>query len=425
MKNYLLLLVALATFSFANAQNADRQWSIGIEGGGQQYQGDYGNGFYRPEHGLYGFGGFSVYKYLSAHLDLGVQFSTGTIGYKNNDITAFSNKMYQINGNLRYNFLKEGTILRPFVLVGIGDFYLSDKNSLNVHDADIMTFPDLAAGVNIRLNAAFTIKLQETLLLPFRTFNNGEKQDAYLLHTIGLSYNIGHKIDADGDGVADSKDKCPNTPKGVAVDGNGCPLDTDGDGIPDYQDECPTEKGTIAAKGCPDSDGDGVADKDDKCPGTPAGVAVDATGCPLDRDKDGIADYMDDCPDQKGLPEFKGCPDTDGDGVPDKNDKCPKTPAGVKVDVNGCPLDRDGDGVPDYMDACPDVPGTKENKGCPEVKNEVKELFKKALEGIEFETGKDVIHKNSYSILNQVVTALKDNPSYNLQINGHTDDKGN
>jgi OOP family OmpA-OmpF porin len=30
-----------------------------------------------------------------------------------------------------------------------------------------------------------------------------------------------------------------------------------------------------------DSDGDGVADQFDKCPGTPAGTAVDGSGCPL------------------------------------------------------------------------------------------------------------------------------------------------
>jgi len=43
-------------------------------------------------------------------------------------------------------------------------------------------------------------------------------------------------------------------------------------------------------------------------------------------------------------------PDSDGDGVTDQFDKCPDTPAGVAVDVNGCPLDTDGDGVPDYKD---------------------------------------------------------------------------
>lgn len=42
--------------------------------------------------------------------------------------------------------------------------------------------------------------------------------------------------------------------------------------------------------------------------------------------------------------------DEDGDGVPDFSDLCPGTPAGVKVDQNGCALDNDGDGVPDDRD---------------------------------------------------------------------------
>ena len=46
------------------------------------------------------------------------------------------------------------------------------------------------------------------------------------------------------------------------------------------------------------------------------------------------------------------------DGVPqDSRDKCPGTPAGVAVDKDGCPLDSDKDGVPDYLDKCPGTPG--------------------------------------------------------------------
>jgi OOP family OmpA-OmpF porin len=58
--------------------------------------------------------------------------------------------------------------------------------------------------------------------------------------------------DSDGDGVCDRNDRCPNTPKGVAVDQFGCPLDTDGDGVPDYLDKCPgTPKGaTVNEVGC-------------------------------------------------------------------------------------------------------------------------------------------------------------------------------
>lgn len=60
--------------------------------------------------------------------------------------------------------------------------------------------------------------------------------------------------DADGDGVPDSKDRCPNTPKGAAVDADGCPTDSDGDGVPDFKDNCPN---------------------------TPRGVKVDPRGCEI------------------------------------------------------------------------------------------------------------------------------------------------
>jgi outer membrane protein OmpA-like peptidoglycan-associated protein len=154
---------------------------------------------------------------------------------------------------------------------------------------------------------------------------------------------------------------------------------------------------------------------------------VDASGCPIDTDGDGVPDYMDKCPDTPAGTAVgtNGCPkDTDGDGVPDALDKCPDTPKGVQVDANGCPLDRDGDGVPDYLDKCPDVPGIAANKGCPEVKASTKKVFAKALQGIQFESGKDVIKKSSNAILNDVVTVMKENPSYNLEINGHTDNTG-
>jgi OOP family OmpA-OmpF porin len=125
-------------------------------------------------------------------------------------------------------------------------------------------------------------------------------------------------LDSDHDGVPDSRDDCPNTPQGTAVDSHGCPLDSDGDGVPDNQDNCPnTPKGLkVDAHGCAlDSDGDGVPDSLDNCPNTPKGSTVDAHGCP-------VVDNTD----------------SDGDGVPDRMDQCPNTPPGAKVDANGCPL---------------------------------------------------------------------------------------
>jgi len=89
-------------------------------------------------------------------------------------------------------------------------------------------------------------------------------------------------LDSDGDGVMDEKDRCPNTPDGVKVESNGCPIDSDSDGVVDYLDKCPdTPQGSpVDGNGCPlDSDGDGVLNSLDQCPETPSGVSVDSKGC--------------------------------------------------------------------------------------------------------------------------------------------------
>lgn len=119
-----------------------------------------------------------------------------------------------------------------------------------------------------------------------------------------------------------------------------------------------------------DDDGDGVRNRDDACPGTPAGARVDGAGCPTDADGDGIFDGLDTC---SGTPvgarvNRDGCPlDSDGDGVFDGLDRCPETVYGAVVDDAGCPIDSDGDGVFDGMDDCPETPRNLQvdAKGCP------------------------------------------------------------
>ncbi|MDD4052798.1 MAG: OmpA family protein, partial [candidate division Zixibacteria bacterium] len=123
-----------------------------------------------------------------------------------------------------------------------------------------------------------------------------------------------------------------------------------------------------------DADGDGVIDADDRCPNTPAGAIVDAQGCPIDSDRDGVPDGLDDCPntppEAAGYIDIYGCPvDSDFDGVPDFRDSCPDGPVGAMVDAKGCPIDSDGDGVPDGLDDCPGTEAGIEvdSRGCIDV----------------------------------------------------------
>ena len=247
-----------------------------------------------------------------------------------------------------------------------------------------------------------------------------------------------NRPDKDKDGVWNKLDMCPNTPRGVAVDSVGCPLDTDHDGVPDYLDHCPNTPeaaiGYVDSVGCElDTDGDGVPDYMDKCPNTPkeAFGYIDSVGCELDTDGDGVPDYRDVCPYTPAAAynyiDQKGCElDTDGDGVPDYLDECPNTPVAAFgfLDEKGCELDTDHDGVPDYMDLCPEVPGLHANKGCPEIKREVRQLLQKAMSGIEFETGKAVIKKTSYPMLDMIATIFIENSNYIVEVQGHTDNVG-
>ena len=97
-----------------------------------------------------------------------------------------------------------------------------------------------------------------------------------------------------------------------------------------------------------DSDGDGIADSVDKCPNEAEDKDgfQDEDGCPdKDNDNDGIADANDKCPDQAedkdGFQDDDGCPDpdNDNDGVADANDKCPEQPETRNgyQDDDGCP----------------------------------------------------------------------------------------
>lgn len=201
------------------------------------------------------------------------------------------------------------------------------------------------------------------------------------------------------------------------------PKDTDGDGVPDSKDKCPAIAGTIQFAGCPDTDNDGITDADDACPGI-AGPA-DNKGCPYpDRDHDGVADRDDRCPDVAGLKEQAGCPsDRDKDGITDNDDKCPDI-AGL-ARYQGCPVpDTDHDGVNDEEDLCKDAVGTAENRGCPAITQEIRTKVEYAAKKIQFRVNSAELTTGSYQVLDEVVRVLGESPDLKMAIEGHTSAEG-
>ena len=244
--------------------------------------------------------------------------------------------------------------------------------------------------------------------------------------------------DHDKDGILDEQDKCPDDPEDADgyEDTDGCPdVDNDKDGVNDAvqddvadeegihhyvtgPDKCPMvpedKDGFQDEDGCPDEDNDGdkILDVDDKCPNEPETVNnyQDADGCPdqiPDTDKDGLLDPKDKCPlepeDKDGFQDEDGCPDPDNDhdGIPDVSDRCPNEPEVV----NGV----------DDTDGCPDQGLVKLTKAKIEI-----------LDKVYFDFNKATIKPQSFELLNQVAFVIKSAANIKkLQVQGHTDNKGN
>ncbi|HEU4716811.1 MAG TPA: outer membrane beta-barrel protein [Bacteroidia bacterium] len=135
----------------------------------------------------------------------------------------------------------------------------------------------VGAGLRFRFTPNFGANVQVSYNITFTDYLDNVKDggnDSWLWFGCSLYYKFGRNPDriksndagnrqflnedSDGDGVADLSDKCADTPKGVKVDGDGCPVDSDGDGVADYLD---------------------------KEPGTKKGATVDANGVTIDFDK--------------------------------------------------------------------------------------------------------------------------------------------
>jgi len=366
------ILMMLPLITVAMAEMKEGSGSITPYVGGYLFEGNQ-DLEHSPVFGLRGGYNFTQCLGLEGYLNYVQSEYESLAGNPDMDVLGFG-----VDG--LYHFLPEQRLV-PFLALGVGITHY-DPAGMDTDDRLTLSY---GGGLKYFLTENMALRADVRHVMPFNDHYND------LLYTVGLTFTFGgekEKVetmvsepaaavevvrDSDGDGVLDDRDKCPETPSGVKVDEDGCPLDSDGDGVYDYLD---------------------------KCPGTAAGVEVDKDGCPLDSDGDGVYDYLD---------------------------KCPGTAAGIEVDEDGCPLDSDGDGVYDYLDKCPGTAaGVEVDKdGCPLQPME-KEIIAKGRVtlNVQFDFDKDLVKPEYHEEIGRLAAVLKKYPDIMITIEGHTDSVG-
>lgn len=154
-------------------------------------------------------------------------------------------------GDLAYSFLDRHSdhFLIPFVLVGIGgvydDFYPNSRDGIAfVANAGVgaVTRPLFSNGLRLRLDARYvrdthegghgderliagieiplgrTLRHTEFIIEPAKPEPQAPRSEVH-----EVIAEASHPwVDSDGDGVDDEHDKCPDTPRGMKVDADGC-----------------------------------------------------------------------------------------------------------------------------------------------------------------------------------------------------------
>lgn len=119
--------------------------------------------------------------------------------------------------------------VRPYAALSVGEI-----------DLDGGSFDSVETTVNGGLGVRWMLTDRVGLRLEARALYSVEENETDVLTTAGINFYLGDvnsgaatdtqsvaddaMADADGDGVADANDRCPNTPEATRVDADGCPL---------------------------------------------------------------------------------------------------------------------------------------------------------------------------------------------------------
>ena len=187
-------------------------------------------------------------------------------------MNAIPADIYWIDPRVQVRFeLMPGRRLQPFVIVGGGAPIGISSARMTLNSGVI---GEGYAGAGVRFDTGkFTVRLDTRVaIIPGE---NPPLIGAEVEVGIGIEFQLGRKKvktttetivetqvepDKDGDGIPDSKDKCPDRAEDMDgfEDEDGCPdIDNDGDHVLDIADKCPLQPETMNGfeddDGCPDT----------------------------------------------------------------------------------------------------------------------------------------------------------------------------
>ena len=256
-------------------------WEFGLHGGSAFALGDID---FTPNWGV----GFHIRKAIDYVFSIRGEGLYSILKYDDKDDGIAESKLksgsvqllVSVNNLVWNNMPRRKTNLYGFVGGGVTQFEVDVKRAsgpdLKPIDPTVQTHVDFGLGIAFRIaerfNLGFETKGQAIFGNKADLLDGVARQDNDILvySSARLNFNIGNKekraeplywvnpmdviiqditelknrppvdlTDTDGDGVIDVLDAENNTPAGVAVDTRGVPLDSDGDGVPNYQDDEP------------------------------------------------------------------------------------------------------------------------------------------------------------------------------------------